>query len=176
MKLHSYQRSKRIEMSAQTRFDIIYKDCFANLVNIKRIEERHLQLKGHDVHLLLKDDKKLIIDEKARTEDYGDILIEYLSNKQTGRKGWIYENESDYIAYLFPNNGCYFLKTKEIREWVENKQSEFWKFKDLPVDNKDKRRGIIYTTVSKLIPLKLLKELNLIKFIINKGGEKWHAV
>lgn len=152
----TYNNDKRLEESSRDRFDSIYLIYCAGLKKIEVIRDKYRQYRGHDVHLIFDDGKVLVIDEKVRRRDWDDILIEYLSNKETGRKGWIYGNESKYLVYLFPQKGCYFLDTLMIKKWVLDKQSSFWGLRDVEAVNK--RNLMFYTTVSKAVPLDYLEQ------------------
>ena len=159
-KFNIFEDSKKFEERAMSRFDSIYYTYFNNLEKIERITNKFLQFKGHDVHLHFINSESLIIDEKARKKDWEDVLIEYLSNKETSRLGWIYKNESNYLAYLFPTKGCYFLDTKEIKAWIDNKYSNFWDCEDCKAKNI--RNSEEYTTISKKVPIYLLDDLGFI--------------
>jgi len=161
-KVNDYQIDKRLEEDASLKFDACYMTYFSNLVKIVRITDKWLQLRGHDVHLFFRDGTRFVIDEKARRKDWDDILIEYLSNQETGRVGWIYRNESDSLAYLFPTKGCYLLDTKMIRKWVHDKTSSFWELPDISAKNR--YDGGEYTTISKSVPITTMQELGIIRY------------
>ena len=162
MTINYFKDSLDFEQKCRGRLDSIYMTYFGELKNIEVIKDRQLQFKGHDIHLIY-EDKKWIIDEKVRRRDYSDILIEYLSNKQTGRKGWIYDNESDFLAYLFPTFGFWLLDTQKIKSWVLNKESDFWRhgYKDISAENENQNNEK-YTTLSKAIPFRDLENLNFV--------------
>lgn len=64
------------------------------------------------------------IDEKTRSRDYGDILIEYVSNDRTGAPGWIEQDlQVDYLAYGVPGAGIAFLIAWMAirRAWIANR-------------------------------------------------------
>jgi len=171
MSINNFQDSKSFEEKCRDRFDSIYMIYFRNLRKIDVITDRQLQFKGHDVHLIF-DDKMWIIDEKTRARDYNDILIEYISNNQTKRRGWIYENESTFLAYLFPNNGFWLLNTQKIKEWVADEQSSFWHsdYKDVYADNVDPY-GEKFRTISKVIPFSDMENNDLVFYkILNVTG------
>lgn len=155
-----FWKDKEFEDKNRNRFDSIYLTYCVGLTKIEVITDRGLQFKGHDIHLHFDDNSVWVIDEKARWKDWEDILIEYLSNKETGRRGWIYSNESDFIVFLLPNKGCYFLKTPQLKSWVEDKSSGFWQLPD--IESKNTSSWGDYTTISKAVPLDLLSQLDLI--------------
>ena len=160
--INKYQISKEIEEKAKERFDSYYGTYFKDLKSIFRVLATYLQMKGHDVYLYFKNGERLIIDEKTRLKDREDVLIEYLSNRETGRLGWGYTNESNYLAYLFPTKGCYFLDTQLIRKWVCDKTSSFWNYEDAEATNE--RNGSIYHTDSKIIPICDLEAFGIVKW------------
>ena len=153
--MRKYKVDKAFEEEMRPKFDVIYTTYFPELKKIEEIKDKRRQFRGHDVHLHFNNGEKMVIDEKVRRSDWNDILIEYLSNKQTGREGWIYKNESDYLAYLFPKKGCYLLDTPNIKDWVKDEDSSFWDFEDVESENE----GIYgpYTTVCKAVPLDFIE-------------------
>jgi len=64
------------------------------------------------------------IDEKFRESDYGDMLLEYISNDSTKALGWVEKpSKTDYIAYVVkPKHKVIMLPAKTLREiWLANK-------------------------------------------------------
>lgn len=63
------------------------------------------------------------IDEKVRTNDWPDILLERWSDEERGNPGWIQKPLAcDFIAYAFaPSRRCYLLPVVPLqRAWRLN--------------------------------------------------------
>jgi len=157
--IRNYKTDSDFEQTMRNKFDALYMTYFVGLKEIKVIKDKQLQYRGHDVHLVF-DNETIVLDEKVRRWDYDDILIEYLSDKERNIPGWIYKNESDYLAYLFPTKGLYFIKTQRIKDLVNDKNSFFWQLPDIESENDNGFKK--YTTVSKAIPILTLEENDLI--------------
>jgi hypothetical protein len=97
------------------------------------------QYLGIDRTVILSSGKAIYIDEKVRRKDYGDILIEYISNDIKKTKGW---GEKplfcDYIAYaILPKNICYLLPVPQLQKaWSENKPGWLSQYGTRSADNK----------------------------------------
>jgi len=50
--------------------------------------------------------KKFKFEEKARSSDYGDFLVELVQDTETQSPGWLYYCEADYILYSTPT--CFY--------------------------------------------------------------------
>jgi hypothetical protein len=60
--------------------------------------------------------KHYFIDEKVRTKDYSDILLEYVSNDRTRAPGWIISGgQNDYVAFLFPAGRVFIYEMAALR-------------------------------------------------------------
>jgi hypothetical protein len=83
-------------------FDEFYFRAFPSLARIELVEDLHLQKRGVDKILHLKNTKQILIDEKKRRKDYGDILLEEYSNWERKVVGWLgRDKHTDYIVYAF---------------------------------------------------------------------------
>jgi len=103
---HDYNQSSDFEKIWQPIADNFYISKYPTCV-IKRydsnsIEDLEFQKKDIDLTLIL-EDRKIHISEKFRKEEYGDCLIE-LYCKYPLKKGWMEDNESDFLAYFSPCN------------------------------------------------------------------------
>jgi hypothetical protein len=162
LQVHKYHQDKNFEGRSREIFDAYYKKYMKSLDSIEVITDTQLQIKGHDIHLHFTNGKTIVIDEKIRRKDYPDILIEYLSNKQTGRVGWIYETESDLFAYLFPTTGMYLLLAQKMKDWVKDEKSQFWELKDLPPAKNKRPDGREYESINKAVPVVLMNKMGFI--------------
>ena len=88
-----------------------------------------LQRLGIDRTIILSSGKAVYVDEKVRRKDYGDILLEYLSNDTKGSPGWVEKPLfCDYIAYaILPTRMCFLFPVPQLQAaWIKNK-SEWMK-------------------------------------------------
>ena len=107
------------------------------------------QRAGIDRSVILANSKQLLIDEKVRNKDYGDILLEYVSNDRFNSPGWVCKpSRADYIAYaIVPAGRCYLLPVIQLQiAWARH--GELWKreFRRVPAHNDG------YTTHSVAVP------------------------
>lgn len=138
-------------------FNTFYKNQFAGLKQIKAEHSMEKQFKGIDKTLIFHSGYQVTIDEKKRRVDYGDILLELISNKATNRRGWLYTAQCDYIAYaVVPAKVIYFLPTTLLKMvWYENSKEWEGKYKKVEAINNG------YVTISIPIPTSIL--LNTLK-------------
>jgi hypothetical protein len=155
VKVHDFQ--ERLEYSERESFEpfweVIYRYFFPNMV--KHVMEKNIekQRNGVDRVLYFGDGRKINIQEKKREEDYPDILLEYLSNDQTGAKGWIEkEADCDYLMYAFEKSGMVYLYPWNLLRLAWGRFGKKWKDKypNIPAKN------IGYTTWSVAVPQEVL--------------------
>lgn len=107
-------------------WETIYAKAFPGLQAFTNArEDGELQRHGIDRTLILSSGKAIYIDEKVRRENYGDILLEYVSNDKKNTPGWCEKPLfCDYIAYaVLPNNTCYMLPVEPLQTaWGRNKK------------------------------------------------------
>ena len=107
----------------------IYRKAFPSMVAmVNHRQDGEHQRAGIDRSVLLANAKQVLIDEKVRTKDYGDIALEYLSNSTTGAEGWVCKPlRADYIAYaILPSGLCYLLPVQQLQNaWLVH--GEEWK-------------------------------------------------
>lgn len=105
----------------------IYNKAFpGNLGFTSQRANGELQQHGIDRTVILQSGKAIYVDEKVRREDYGDILLEYISNDQTKSPGWVEKPlYCDFIAYaILPSGKCYILPVPQLQAaWTKNKSS-----------------------------------------------------
>jgi hypothetical protein len=79
------------------------------------IPDVNAQRTGVDRVIVLTNGREIRIDEKKRAKTHGangtpDILLEFLSNDQTGAPGWIEKPLAvDFIAYAFMDTRCVYM-------------------------------------------------------------------
>ena len=115
---------------------------------------------GIDRVLVLGSGKTLQVDEKVRSKDYDDILLEYWSDVGRQSLGWVAKDLScDFIAYAFvPSQRCFLLPFPILRrawhsfgkEWIRCGEQGLHGFRKVEADNGN------YTTVSVAVPVDLL--------------------
>lgn len=102
----------------------IYELAFPNfLAMIDHREDGEHQRAGIDRSVILSNSKQVLIDEKIRLKDYGDILLEYVSVDRTNAPGWVCKPQrADYIAYAVKPSGiCYMLPVIQLQlAWQKN--------------------------------------------------------
>lgn len=103
--IHDFKTDLRFsEISSDELFwDAVYRKAFPNMVNHMLCQgDTASQRMGIDRLVFLSNGRELRIDEKKRRCEYGDILLEYLSNNSTGAPGWVEKDlYIDYLAYAF---------------------------------------------------------------------------
>lgn len=82
------------------------------------------QVAGIDREVVFTDGRRITVDDKVRSSDYGDILLERISNTQTGSLGWAAKAlECDWFAYAIkPAKTCHLLHAGSLHaawEWYE---------------------------------------------------------
>jgi hypothetical protein len=124
---HDFRESKQRSHSASDLpiWEEVYRGAFPEMVSmIDHRQDGEHQRAGIDRSIILANSKQLLVDEKVRFKDYGDILIEYISNDRTGAPGWAEKDlRCDYIAYaILPSGKCYLLPVIQLQiAWRKNK-------------------------------------------------------
>jgi hypothetical protein len=68
--------------------------------------------------------KKWKFEEKSRTADYDDFLVEIKQDIKTGDPGWLYYCEADYILYSTPKS-FYAIRLSRLREFVKKNGANY---------------------------------------------------
>lgn len=107
--------------------------------------------------------KDITIENKTRYNDYGDLLIEIKSKKESNTWGWIEYCESDYLAYIiFEENKIQgsILRMPLLKIW--------WSSQDHEQYETYESKNIGYTTVNKAVPYRSIpKEIYVYSDYIN---------
>lgn len=101
-----------LEENENQLFDDFYFRAFKNLERIEIVSDLSLQKQGVDKKLIFSSGKVLMVDEKKRRVDYGDILLEEWSVVETKKIGWTGDpnKHTDYIVYvIMPTCKVYLL-------------------------------------------------------------------
>lgn len=107
----------------------IYRQAFPKLMTAVSIrEDGWAQRGGIDRVLTLQCGRTYTVDEKVRTENWPDILLEQWSDEERRIPGWIQKPLAcDFIAYAYaPTETCYLLPVAPLqrawrqrgREWI----------------------------------------------------------
>jgi len=133
----------------------LYKKMFLDLVEIVTVKDLQLQKRGIDKMIILENGKQLLIDEKIRCTDYGDILIEEYSDFDRKKVGWIGRDKcTDYIVYyIVPSQKVYLLPFILLQQaWIKNYKTWLEKYHRKMADNGT------YKTSNIPVPVKILLE------------------
>lgn len=132
----------------------IYERAFPNfLAMIDHREDGEHQRAGIDRSVILSNSKQILIDEKIRYKDYGDILLEYVSVDKTGAPGWVCKPQrADYIAYaIAPSGICYLLPVIQLQLAWQKKSSQW-----LSLYGTRKAQNNTYNTLNCPVPVHVL--------------------
>lgn len=132
----------------------IYTQAFPSLQAMVSVRaDGWAQRGGIDRVLTLASGKTLLVDEKVRQKDYGDVLLEYWSDEGRRTLGWVAKDLAcDFIAYaLLPTAKCYLLPFQQLRyAWKKNGREWVSKYQRIEADNGT------YKTISVGIPVDVL--------------------
>jgi len=112
-----------LEENYNDTIDSFYYNKFPHLKNIIIVEDLNLQKRGIDKILVLDSGKEIMVDEKKRRKDYGDILLEEYSNFEKKKKGWLARDKyTDYITYIITESNTIYLLPFLILQivWIKN--------------------------------------------------------
>lgn len=145
-----------LQYSLEGREDELFNDFYArvlpNVKEVRTVEDMELQRKGIDKQILLHSGKVVLIDEKKRRKDYGDILLEEYANWEAKRVGWLgRDKHTDYIVYAFMDTRRVYLLPflllqkawlKNYHKWVKSYGRKFAKNKwyrtsNIPIPTKE---------------------------------------
>lgn len=132
----------------------VYKKAFPQFMEmITYRADGFWQREGIDRGVVLSTTKQIMIDEKVRYKDYGDILLEYISSDKHNSPGWVCKPlRADYIAYLIaPSGVCHLLPVIQLQNaWA--KHGDMWinKYRKIVAKNDG------YNTISVGVPVREL--------------------
>jgi hypothetical protein len=134
-------------------WEVVYRKAFPDFLTMGDIQQNGwCQQSGVDRIIVLKSGKIIRVDEKVRREDYGDILLEFLSSEERKTPGWIEKPlNCDFIAYAVePTKKCYLLPFETLRRaWARNR-IKWLQGRIIRAKNEG------YTTCSVAVPVKTL--------------------
>jgi len=130
----------------------VYRQFFPDMLAcVDHRDDGEHQRHGIDRSVTLANSKQVLIDEKVRYKDYGDILLEYVSVDKTGAPGWVCKAiRCDYIAYaILPRGKAYLLPVLPLqRAWGQKGEKWLARFGTRPAQNNG------YTTLNCPVPFR----------------------
>jgi hypothetical protein len=129
--IHDFEeRLKWSEAASDEPFwDAVYRKAFPGIVaHCLCSGDTPSQRMGIDRILFLGSGQELRVDEKKRRLEYGDFLLEFLSNDRTGAPGWIEKDLFiDYLAYAFMPSKKVYLFPWHLLRLAWNRNGRQWK-------------------------------------------------
>jgi hypothetical protein len=122
-KVHSFEerRAWSRSMSGQLWWGECYRRAFGEGFTMQTIEDDGwAQRAGIDRKLVLLCGRDFGIDEKVREKEYGDVLLEFMSDEARKKPGWVNKPLlAEYIAYaVAPTGRCHLFPTLTLqRAW-----------------------------------------------------------
>ena len=166
MKLNDFKTDLEysLESGEDILFDNFYRRIFGNsLVRIEKAEDLERQFQGIDKILHFDSGKKILVDEKKRRKDYGDILVEIYSNTEKKTPGWTFKPYTDYFVYaIMPAGKIYLLPALLLKLWVKENWSHIQNY-----FQKIEAKNPGYITTSYAVPTDIL--LSGLKQIMEKS-------
>lgn len=104
-----------------------YFSVFPELKEIENVTDLTMQLQGIDKILHFNNGKKILIDEKKRREDYGDIALEEWSDYDNRKVGWLNKKKhTDYIVYVIMPTMTIYLFPFWLLQLAWRKNYKLW--------------------------------------------------
>jgi hypothetical protein len=157
--LHEFNDSLARSHEAQDLpfWEPVYRTFFGDLFDtmINHRDNDEAQHRGIDRVVMLKTTKAIRIDEKVRWKDYGDIALEYWSDYERRKPGWVCKSlDCDFIAYaIAPAGICYLLPTIQLQvAWNVKKDEWIANYRRVPSETMCPYTGRIWRTISVAIP------------------------
>lgn len=98
---------------------VVYRKAFPTFLAMTSVRaDGWHQRAGIDRVITLANSKQILIDEKVRDNDYGDIILERWSDRERLKPGWVQRADlaCDFIAYaIAPTEMCYLLPFHLLR-------------------------------------------------------------
>lgn len=143
----------------------VYRKAFPSFLSMADIrKDGWAQRGGIDRVVTLASGRTYTVDEKVRRENYDDILLEYWSDIDRRKLGWVAKDLAcDFIAYAFaPTKRCYLLPFATLRlawkncgdQWVKQGEARTAGFREVRAENSEDGRH--WTTVSVACPIPVL--------------------
>jgi hypothetical protein len=156
--VHSFHNSLAYSTAASDEpfWDAVYRKAFPSMVNHMLCNsDCQAQRDGIDRVIVLANGVVLKIDEKKRTGEWNDILLEYISVDRTNAPGWIEKDLTiDYLAYAFmKSQRVYIFPWLFLRRaWNHYKKEWIETYKRIEANNGT------YKTISVAVPIDTVKK------------------
>jgi len=131
----------------------VYRKLFPTMTSMTLETDLDMQRQGVDRLVFVESGRFYTIDEKKRSKEYNDILLEYISVDTTGALGWIEKSlRIDFLAYAFmQSKKCYVFPFPLLQKaWREHKEEWMEEYPKITAEN------VGYNTHSLAIPKKIL--------------------
>jgi hypothetical protein len=120
MTVHDFGRSLEWSHSMEDApwWELVYRAAFPTMTTYVSVRgDGWAQRGGIDRLVVLGSGRVIMIDEKVRSKDYGDIFLEVWSDAERKVPGWAMKDLAcDYVAYAFePSATCYLLPFLDLR-------------------------------------------------------------
>lgn len=131
----------------------IYRHHFPAFASMAIVGDRGMQTDHVDRLITMANGHTVHVEEKVRSRDYPDFFLEYWSDAEQRRPGWIAEDgRTDFLAYVFaPSQQCHMLAFPALRRaWISNRYEWRTRFGARRVPNAG------YTTVGCPVPISIV--------------------
>lgn len=159
--IHDFKTSLALSQSQADApwWEPVYRAAFHNFACMAYIrKDGWAQRGGVDRVITLDSGKEIKVDEKVRSIDYPDILLEFWSDRKRRIPGWVAKDLAcDFIAYAFiPSKTCHLLPFLTLRRawqingrnWIRRfgvikAHNNGWTTESVPVPVEELTRGLI---------------------------------
>ena len=135
----------------------VYKGFFPTFASMEKVPKSDPQQRlGIDRIITLRNGSVIYVEEKRRSEDYSDFVLEIWSNEGKALKGWTRRDLCcDYLAYaIIPSQTCYMLPWSALQlacrqnwaQWLDDYPQRFRR------QSEDRDSGDIWTSVAFPVP------------------------
>ena len=160
---HNFNKSLASSHAAEDMpfWEETYRKAFPTMVAmINHRQDGDHQRLGIDRSVVLGNSKQITIDEKVRFKAYGDIALEYLSDRDRKVPGWVCKPLlCDYIAYaIAPIGECYLLPVIQLQAAWQRRKDVWMGYRTIVAENECNGRS--WVTLSK--PVKVQELFNAI--------------
>jgi len=137
---------------------LVYQAAFGQLLSCVSVrKDGWAQRSGIDRIVITEHGRRITVDEKVRSADWPDFLLERFSDEGRRTAGWIQKPlDCDFIAYAFvPSETCYLLPTITLqRAWQLHGREWVKVYPEKRAYNED--RGRSWVTLSTAVPRDVL--------------------
>lgn len=160
--IHDFEKSLAVshEHADAPWWEAVYRAAFGPLLSCASVrQDGWAQRAGIDRIVTTEYGRTIKIDEKIRTEDWPDFLLERWSDESNLVAGWVQKKlDCEYIAYAFvPSASCYLLPTLTLqRAWRLHGRAWIDAYPEIRARNKT--HGRCWTTLSVAVPHAVLLE------------------